>query len=78
MYVVGFSLPPTDAFFRDLLALGLAGSTRLTLFEVVNPDPDVGAKFVALLGPDVRHRYKQVLLTFADWAKRKYGASKRL
>src|SRR6185437_16262326 len=43
--LIGYSLPDSDSFFRDLLALGLEGPTRLRAFNIVNPDATVGPKF---------------------------------
>ncbi|MEW5918939.1 MAG: hypothetical protein AB1762_21225 [Gemmatimonadota bacterium] len=58
IYVIGYSLPESDVFFRDLLALGLAGSTRLIRFQIVNPDGNVGNKFHRLLGGLAHSRFR--------------------
>lgn len=73
IYVIGYSLPPTDSFFRDLLALGLAGASRLRRFEVVNPDALVSGRFRELLGPEVRERFQGSESSFTDWASSKFG-----
>jgi hypothetical protein len=56
--ICGYSLPPTDQFFRYLYALGTIGAARLQKFWVFNPDPDVKARFEELLGQGARSRFK--------------------
>ena len=77
IYVVGYSFPPSDAFFRDLLALGLFGSTRLKRFEVVDPDATVAARFRELLGPESKSRFVHAHTDFFSWALGKYKDSAR-
>ena len=76
--LIGYSLPDSDSFFRDLLALGLEGETRLRAFTVVNPDPQVAPKLERLLGPEVKPRFKADLRKFEDWVDATYGASPRI
>lgn len=76
IYVIGYSLPKTDSFFRDLLALGLAGGTRLKLFEVVNPDAEVSGRFLEMLGPEARDRFQGAQSTFTDWSSSKFRGRK--
>ena len=64
---VGYSVPETDSFFRDLLALGLEGPTRVRSFDVVNPDERAAARIRGLLGPDVESRFRHLPMTFEDW-----------
>lgn len=73
IYVIGYSLPKTDSFFRDLLALSLAGSTRLKRFEVVNPDAEVSGRFLDMLGPEARERFHSAQSSFTDWATSKFA-----
>ena len=60
IYVVGFSLPTTDEFFRYLYGLGTVGDTILQRFWVVDPDPSgaVEQRFRALLGPGAEQRFR--------------------
>lgn len=62
--VIGYSLPESDSFFRDLLALGLAGSARLRSFTVIDPSKDVADRFEALLGPGIRGRFRPSYTNF--------------
>jgi len=55
--VCGYSLPETDQFFRYLYALGTVGKSSLRRFWVINPDPDVEARFKALCGPLALSRF---------------------
>ncbi len=77
MFVIGYSLRPSDIFFRDLLALGLVGGTRLRKFTVVDPDAAVAARFQELLGPDARPTFEHIAGNFEDFAIQKFGKPKR-
>lgn len=59
IYVIGYSLPETDAFFRLLYGLGTVGANPLERFHVYNPDTSgsVDARFRSLLGPGAEARY---------------------
>jgi NAD-dependent SIR2 family protein deacetylase len=41
IFIIGYSLPETDSFFRYLYALGSESSTRIKRFWVFNPDSEV-------------------------------------
>ena len=51
IYVIGYSLPETDSFFRHLYALGSVGAIPLRKIAVFNPDSTgaTDARFQALL-----------------------------
>lgn len=68
IYIIGYSLPETDAFFRMLYALGVVGGTPLRRLWVVNPDRsgDVEARFRLLLGPGVESRFRYLETDFAN------------
>ncbi len=59
IFVLGYSLPETDAFFRLLYALGTVGDSPLDRLIVYNPDTsgDVDRRFKELLGPGAIARY---------------------
>jgi len=66
IFILGYSLPETDSFFRHLYALGCVGSAPLRRIAVFNPD-ESGAtdkRFKALLGPGAVARYEYHPLTF--------------
>jgi NAD-dependent SIR2 family protein deacetylase len=71
IFVLGYSLPPSDAFFRYLYALGTVGTVTLKRFWVFNPDksPDVRQRFEDLLGPGARARFSYFPLTFSEAIK---------
>lgn len=54
IYVSGYSLVGTDAYFRYLFALGAIGPSRIRRFIVADPDPshEVEARFREVLGQD--------------------------
>jgi hypothetical protein len=66
IYVIGYSLPETDSFFRHLYALGSVGVTPLRKIAVFNPDStgSTDARFQALLGPGATARYEYHETTF--------------
>ena len=66
IYVIGYSLPETDSFFRHLYALGSVGTAPLRKIAVFNPDStgSTDARFQALLGPGAKARYEYHEKTF--------------
>lgn len=57
IFIIGYSYPPTDEFFRYLYALGSIGDGWLERIMVFNPDPNAGERVKALLGPLVRDKF---------------------
>lgn len=68
VFVIGYSLPESDSFFRDLLALGFVGMGRLKRFEVVNMDAKVSSRFRELLGPECQRGFVSNQSNFENWA----------
>lgn len=60
IFVIGYSMPTTDSFFRFLYALGTVGNVPLKRFWVFNPDStgEVDRRFHDLLGPGAESRYR--------------------
>jgi hypothetical protein len=58
IFIIGYSLPETDSFFRHLFALGSVGTSPLRRLVVFNPDPAVDRRFRELLGPGALARYQ--------------------
>jgi NAD-dependent SIR2 family protein deacetylase len=65
VFVVGYSLPDTDYFFRYLYSIGTMGKTRLKNFIVCNPDRSVDNKFQSMLGQQAVDRYRFVKEQFS-------------
>jgi len=66
IFIIGYSLPETDAFFRLLYAFGTVGESPLEQIIVYNPDK-TGAtdkRFREMLGPGAVARYKYKELRF--------------
>jgi hypothetical protein len=63
---IGYSLPETDFFFRNLYALGTVGENFIKRFAVFNPDDSglVKGRFKSLLGPGARDRFEYYPSTF--------------
>ncbi len=63
IFIIGYSLSETDAFFRLLYALGSVGDKPLKKIEVFNPDDseETRNRFQSLMGPGAiaRFDYKQ-------------------
>lgn len=57
IYIVGYSLPETDSFFRHLYALGTLGREVIQRFVVVNPDKTRSRVFEGFLGTGVRRKF---------------------
>lgn len=59
IYVIGYSLPETDSFFRYLFALGSESSTQIKRFRVINPDHtgEVEKRFRKLIGRGIENRF---------------------
>ena len=60
IFVIGYSMPNTDAFFHYLYALGTVGETPLKRFWVFDPDKSgtVDERYRKLLGPGAESRYR--------------------
>jgi hypothetical protein len=58
IFVMGYSMPETDSFFRHLFALGTVGTVMLRRFWVFNPDAAVEERFRGLLGPGAEARFE--------------------
>lgn len=68
IFIIGYSLPPSDEFFRYLYALGTVGNTPFKTFWVVNPDKSglTEARYKELLGPGAGQRFIYKEKVFAD------------
>ena len=68
IFVFGYSMPPTDEFFRFLYALGTVGETPLKRFWVFDPDQSgkVQERFAALLGPGAARRFLYFPMPFHE------------
>jgi len=66
IFVIGYSLPETDSFFRYLFSLGSQGGARLRRFVVVNPDEGerVERRFRDMVGRGVLERFQMIYAPF--------------
>ena len=64
IFVIGYSAPETDSFFRYLYALGSMSSTRIRNFVVINPDKSIENKFKEFLGQGLLNRFEFIQNTF--------------
>lgn len=54
IYVVGYSLPETDMFFRYLFSLAAHSDTSIKRFWVFDPFPSIKNRYTNMLGPGLR------------------------
>jgi hypothetical protein len=68
IFIIGYSLPETDSFFRHLYALGSVGKSALRRIVVFNPDSsgEIDKRFRALLGHGSIARYEYLPMTFGQ------------
>jgi len=57
VFIIGYSLSETDAFFRHLYSHGIIGERGFRRIEVFNPDTSTEARFLDLLGPGALSRF---------------------
>ncbi len=58
IFIMGYSLPETDVFFKLLYGLGTVGEKPLKKLIVYNPDSNVGSRFKQIIGPGALARYE--------------------
>lgn len=70
IFVVGYSLPPTDEFFRNLFALGSIGPARLRRFWVIDryPSDAMEQRYRHLLGRLAESAFKIFPRRFSKFA----------
>ena len=71
--VIGYSLPPSDQFFRYLYGLGTVSPARIQRFWVFDIEPSdvpngVNWRFQELLGAGVERRFRYETSGFSDQA----------
>ncbi len=68
IFVVGYSVPDSDHFFRYLFALASDSHTRIKRFWVYDPNVDagVGDRFRQMLGPLVLSRFETFAIGFEE------------
>ena len=67
--VIGYSCPPSDAFFQYLYALGTVGQRSLDRFWVFDPKPkgsEVDLRFKKMLGPGAEDVHEHHPMNFAN------------
>lgn len=66
IFVIGYSYPETDMFFKFLYALGSISQTSLKRFWVFDPDEIVKKRYSDLIGGGISERFKHFNTTFSD------------
>jgi hypothetical protein len=64
VFIIGYSLPNTDEFFRYFYALSTVGDTVFNTFLVVDTNNQVFERFKSILGPTARDCFAPVEHTF--------------
>ncbi|MFB9862760.1 hypothetical protein [Rufibacter immobilis] len=68
IYIIGYSLPESDSFFRYLFALGTISKNRIRNIIVYNPENsgDTESRFRNLFGLSTERRFQYKPLTFSE------------
>lgn len=68
IFILGYSLPETDAFFRLLFGIGTVGKKPLKKVVVYNPDESgvIEQRFKSMLGPGALARFEYKPLKFEN------------
>jgi hypothetical protein len=66
IYVMGYSFPESDPFFRYLYALGTVSRTFLKRFWVFDPDRKIEARYKSLLGATALEKFEFIPSTFKE------------
>ncbi len=68
IYILGYSLPESDSFFRYLFALGTISKNRIRNIVVYNPESsgDTEARFRRLFGLSTESRFQYKPLKFSE------------
>lgn len=64
VFIIGYSLPITDEFFKYFYALGAVGESVLSSFCVVDKNNEVFDRFRGILGPTARACFTGIHKTF--------------
>jgi hypothetical protein len=70
IYVIGYSFPPSDQFFKYFFAVGSVGDGWIEKIRVVDPDPtgEVSERFKLLFGPLASSKFALKKVKFEDVA----------
>jgi hypothetical protein len=66
VFIIGYSLPPSDSFFHHMFALSTMQNDSIRRFVVSNPDSNVEQRFRNLIGPGLAARFTFRAMTFHD------------
>lgn len=71
IFILGYSMPETDKFFKYLMALGTAADIPLERLWVFNPDSGLNGKIEksGLLGPGAKRKYEFIQEMFKEAIK---------
>ena len=82
LFIVGYSFPETDQFFKYMLGLALAQNDGLWAIHIVNPSSDAWEAFKTLFNPYFRDRVvtfesgatQQFIPLVQSWTKQEFSA----
>jgi hypothetical protein len=66
VFVIGYSMPETDLFFRYLYALGAESTKRIRRFWVINTNREVEERFLRIIGRGIESRFEFLQMTFEN------------
>ncbi len=66
LYIIGYSLPETDYFFRHLLSLALAGGPQIRRLGFLSPDSDAFTRLKRFLSEEISTVAKHLAIFFEN------------
>jgi hypothetical protein len=58
IFIVGYSHPSSDEFFKYLFALGSIGRAKVRRFWVFDPDKSIEERYAAIVGTGIKRQFK--------------------
>jgi hypothetical protein len=66
IFIIGYSMPESDYFFKFLMALGANSKTRLSRFWVFNPDESLEERFRKVISRGVERSFRYYPVKFSQ------------
>lgn len=69
IYIIGYSFPRSDAFFKYLYALGTIDNDKIRRLWIVNPDTqgEISHRYEEILGSHIKGKYRYIDSTFSEF-----------
>jgi len=69
IYIIGYSFPKSDSFFKYLYALGTIDNDKIRRLWVVNPDSqvEISNRYEEILGSHIKGKYQYINSSFSEF-----------